>query len=199
MKNIKKIILFLTLIAAVLLFFTVFVHAFFYSPSTELTVPLAIDSTPQKPALIDSTPITIIIPALRINAVIQKVGITKKGAMAVPTNFTDTGWYKYGVVPGQQGSAIIAGHVNNGLSLPGVFAKLNQLTIGDDIYIVRKDGTTIHFIMTGSKSYAKDSATDLIFNDTSGSLLKLITCTGTWLPLQKTHDQRLVITAVLQK
>src|SRR3989338_8569269 len=36
-------------------------------------------------------PVRLIIPALNVNAKIQKVGITKKGNMAVPNNFVDVG------------------------------------------------------------------------------------------------------------
>ena len=81
----------------------------------------------------DSTgyPLRLEIPKLNINSKIKYVGLTPKGNMASPRSFSDVGWYKYGVRPGEQGSAVIAGHVNNGLSRPAVFWNLNELQKGD--------------------------------------------------------------------
>lgn len=194
MKNFKKTGWGALVIVAAAAFFVVLAHALLFSSARDLTVATASDA--QVPG---NTPIHLLIPAIGVNAKIQNVGVTRSGRMAVPNSFSDTGWYKYGPVPGQQGSAVIAGHVDDGLAFPGVFKNLNGLRVGDDIYVTLKSGTTLHFVVTGSEAYSKDATTGDIFSDSSGTLLKLITCTGTWLPDQETHDQRLVVTAKLQK
>lgn len=193
---IKKITINTVTIVAITVFFVVLVRALFYSSSNDITVPQHGAVAAQ--AATADYPVSLSIPALHIHANIQRVGITVSGKMAVPTNFTAVGWYKYGTMPGQTGSAVMAGHVDDGLALPGVFAHLDELKPGDDIYIVTKNNAVLHFVMTASQAYSKDAATDGIFNDHGGKILRLITCTGTWLPLQSTHDQRLVVTAVLQ-
>ena len=142
-------------------------------------------------------PAHLTIPSIDVSATIDQVGITQKGNMATSKNFNNVGWYKYGVMPGEIGSAVIAGHVNDGFALPGVFVNLKDLKNGDDIYVTTNNNTRLHFVMTSRKIYNYDAPTEEIFEDNSGKLLKLITCTGNWLTELGTHEQRIVVTAVL--
>lgn len=194
MKNILKTLIAIGTGLAIGVFLVVLGNAVFFSAKDDISVP----EKNVAEAAIKNYPVRLTIPAIDVDAKIQQVGVTASGKMAVPTNYTDVGWYKKGAVPGQRGSAVIAGHVDDGLALPGVFKKLSDLKPGDDIYVTTSEGDKLHFVMKSSKAYDKDADTDAIFNDKSGKFLKLITCTGTWLPLQKTHDQRLVVTAVLK-
>ncbi len=165
----------------------VFVNATLYSPNGEIEIA-------KEPAL--RYPVRLSIPSLGINAKVQRVGITKKGNMAAPSNFADVGWYKYGTIPGGRGSAVIAGHVDNGLALPGVFKNLENIKNGDDIYITTtQKNNPIHFVVKNIAIYSFDSPTGNIFNNKDGSLIQLVTCTGTWVPQYGTHDKRLVVTA----
>jgi len=139
----------------------------------------------------------IVIPKMKVDAGIVEVGLTNTGNMAAPKNFSDVGWYKYGTFPGDTGSAVLAGHVDNGIALPAVFKKLDQLEIGDDIYIRTKEGKELHFIITGEKTYAYDENPAEVFEDNSGKYIKLITCVGSIIRELRTHSQRLVVTAKL--
>ncbi len=123
------------------------------------------------------------------------MGITRKGNMSTPNNYTDVGWFKYGVLPGQIGSAIVAGHVDNGLGFPAVFGKLNNLKIGDNVYIDSNGGSTVSFIVTKIETEDFNGPTAAVFNQNDGSYLKLITCAGVWSPAFGTHDKRLIVTA----
>jgi sortase A len=144
-------------------------------------------------------PARLQIPSLGVNAAVQQTGLTKSGAMGVPTNFTDVAWYKYGPVPGQLGSAVIDGHVDNGLSLPGVFKHLGDIQKGADMYVVTKKGETLHFVVTDIESYPyKSVPTSMIFTRADKARLNLITCEGHWVQGEKTYDQRLVIFAELK-
>jgi sortase A len=141
-------------------------------------------------------PKRLIIPALDIDATVQHVGVTSGGAMATPRNFHDVAWYKHGTIPGEKGSAVIVGHVDNAFGLAGVFKNLGKLTIGDDVYVLTKDGTRLHFVVTASHLYKyKEVPVEEIFNDTEGVKVRLITCAGNWIRSEKTYDTRLVITA----
>lgn len=174
---------------SIAIFSATLVRAFFYAPDSEIEVPQA--EVEHSDAVI---PKRIRIPALAIDTAIQEVGVTVAGNMGTPSNFTDAGWYKYGPAPGQRGSAVIAGHVNNGLGLSGVFEHLGDLKAGDDIYIERADGKEVHFIVTGKKSYPyNDAPEEVIFNPAGSIRLNLITCEGKWVKEDKTYDQRLVV------
>jgi sortase (surface protein transpeptidase) len=48
-----------------------------------------------------------------------------------------------------------------------------------------------------SDIYDFNSRLSEIFTSDNQKLIKLITCTGTWMQSFKTHDKRLVVTAVL--
>jgi sortase (surface protein transpeptidase) len=144
-------------------------------------------------------PVRLDVPALDIDANVQDVGITARGNMGTPNNFTDVGWYTYGSIPGQQGTALIDGHVDNGLGLAGVFKHLSDIQTGDDIYVINHAGQKVHFVVTDIEYYGyEDAPTSEIFGSGQGApTLKLITCGGNWVPDQKTYDERLVVTAQL--
>ncbi len=176
----------------------VIVNSLFYSPEDEVSLPTSLKKSLASEVPRDATtfPERLKIPSILVDATVQDVGITRKGNMSTPSNFTDVGWFKYGTVPGEMGSAVIAGHVDNGLALPGVFANLDKIKVGDDIYVETAGGKKIQFKVTSKKLYEYTDKTDEVFNENDGSYLKLITCAGVWLPENRTHDQRLVVTAI---
>ena len=190
MSTTSRFLIITLTLCAVAIFTTTMVRAFFYSPDTEVSVPqdMQAETNPLH------HPARLIIPKLGIDAEVQDVGVTASGNMGVPSNFTDVGWYKYGVVPGGSGSAVMAGHVDNGLGLAGVFKRLGELEEGDEILIERIDGERLTFVVTGKRSYAYDAVpTDIVFNPSGSTRLNLITCEGAWVKSEKTYDQRLVV------
>src|SRR6185369_4384139 len=92
---------------AVVVFVMTLTNATFYSASDEV-------STTAGGQTGGRTPTRLRIETAGVNAPVQRVGVGKSGNMAVPTNYTDVGWYREGVVPGEAGSAVIDGHVDNG-------------------------------------------------------------------------------------
>jgi len=146
---------------------------------------------PEKPA-------HIVIPTGQVKTDIIPVGVTATNNLDVPKNYVQVGWYENGPMPGQFGSAVLDGHVDNGGSIPGPFKHLRDVKVGDDIQIVTEKGTTLHFTVTSADVYQTDAfPSDKIFNDNSGNLIKLITCHGTFVKSKGTYDQRLVVTAKL--
>ena len=143
-------------------------------------------------------PVRLYIPSIGVDALVQNVGITASGNLGTPDNFTDVAWYDDGTVPGNVGSAIIDGHVDNGLGLAGVFKNLNKIKIGDPVYVIDENGKKLDFTVTSSAYYGyNDVPVNMLFNESDGRILRLITCGGTWVPAGKTYDERLVVTATL--
>lgn len=158
---------------------------------TGTTSPIA------SPALGRELPRRLIIPALQINAAVQHVGIARSGNMAVPTNYVDVGWYRYGPTPGEKGSAVIDGHVDNGFSIAGVFKRLPELRIGDEIQVTTETGALRRFRVVSVVVYDLAAVPrEEVFSTEGPPRLVLITCNGAWLPNEKTYDKRIVITAV---
>jgi len=181
---------------AVIVFVYTLVHAVYWAPESELTPPPGLGAAAAaQPA--SGVPLRLRIPSLNINAHVQRVGIARSGNMGVPNNFTDVAWYKYGPAPGQAGKAVIDGHVDNALSLPGVFKHLGTIAPGADIYIDTAT-TTVHFEVVAVESYdVSQVPTTHIFDTTGPPGLALITCDGVWIQGQHQYDKRLVVYAKL--
>ena len=178
---------------------TTLIHALWFAPDTEISDSgLTATTTPLVTTSPGDYPVRLLIPKLTIDANVQRVGIAASGDVGVPNNFTDVAWYKNGVAPGQDGSALIDGHVDNGLSLAGVFKHLNSIALGDDIYVQTESGIKLHFVVSGIVLYPYQSVPmSDILSTTGAPRLALITCDGAWVEGQRTYDHRLVVYADL--
>lgn len=142
------------------------------------------------------TPVLLRVPPLHIEAPIEEVGLTPEGNMAAPTSNTTLGWYKYGAMPGNPGPAVLAAHT--GLpNQPTMFRRLEHIQKGDIVEVKDKKGATVSFEVVEQAIYTPDTAPrERIFGATSAAQLTIITCTGTWLPKERTYSHRLVMYAV---
>lgn len=173
------------------------VQAVLSPPKDEAIVPPEVElASPSAQVSVESRPARLMIPAVGVDADVQEVGITTEGNMGVPNNFYQTGWYKYGPVPGQRGSAVISGHVDNGLGLDGVFKRLKDVKTGDEIFVQTQSGDTLRFVVEETDSYVVASAPlTRIFNRDGARRLNLITCDGTWDAAAESYDRRRVVYA----
>ena len=123
-------------------------------------------------------PVRIEIPAIGVRAPVIPLGLDEHRALEVPADYGDTGWWTGGPWPGERGPAVIAGHVDSTTG-PAVFFRLGELAPGDDIVVVRRDGTRVRFRVRGSEHYPKASfPTARVYGPTPGPELRLITCSG---------------------
>ena len=167
---------------------------------TEATPVYAAPVIASVPGVIASptAPIGLIIPQIDLVTNIIKVGIAKDGKLDVPHNYTEVGWYKYGTLPGNVGSAVLDGHVDDGAAIPGPFKRLREVKEGDEIYVGMDNGQTLKYVVMNSSVYpTKKFPGEFIFHDKSAALLKIITCHGRFVKSENTYDQRLLVTAVL--
>jgi len=140
----------------------------------------------------DVSPSRLIIPKLNINANIEYVGTTPSGSMAAPNNTNDVGWFDLGSLPGDKGSAVIAGHFNGNYGESAVFSNLYKLKPGDKIYVNDSSGRSVTFIVRGSKLFDPGYADD-VFSPSDSAHLNLITCDGVWDAATKSYSKRLVV------
>lgn len=138
-------------------------------------------------------PARLFIPRLKVDAAVVYMGLTKSDSMDVPTNIADAGWYKNGPLPGNKGSAVIAGHVNGPKGQPGVFAELTKLQVGDEVKVIDLNGLSTTFTVRMSKTYAQNDQPDEVFHSSEGAHLNLITCVGAWDQTARQYSQRLVV------
>lgn len=162
------------------------------SPPTTRRIATQEDSPP---VVNRGLPSRLIIPKITVDAKVLFTGQTKAGAMDTPTNIVDVGWYKYGPLPGNQGSAVIAGHIDGLKGEPGVFSDLNKLQAGDSMSVIDSAGRPAAFVVTTVKTYGQDEQPSEVFTSSSGSHLNLITCSGAWDAGQHHFQKRLVVFA----
>ncbi|EIT84316.1 Peptidase C60 sortase A and B [Fictibacillus macauensis ZFHKF-1] len=144
-------------------------------------------------------PTKLSIPAIHVKASIEKVGVLDNGQLGVPSSEESVGWYKDGVKPGERGNAVIDGHVDS-RDGPAVFFDLKKVTPGDTVMLNDQKGKVLTFVVRNVKSYVTDKAPlPLIFGESKGRHLNLITCTGVFNSEKRTHEKRLVVYTDLVK
>lgn len=141
-------------------------------------------------------PARLRVPAIGVDAKVEQVGQKADGTMGTPTKFGDVAWYQPGKKPGEAGSAVFAGHVDNALTTAGVFQHLAQLKVGDYVSVSDEAGKTILYRVVSSKTYQTNTApVEQIFKTSGPSQIVLITCAGEWVTSEHQFDQRLVVIA----
>lgn len=138
------------------------------------------------------------IPRLKVDAAVAYMGLTKSGDMDTPTNTKDVGWYKYGSLPGNPGSAVISGHIDGPKGEPAVFAELSKLQIGDQFTVIDSTGRSTSFVVRSMRTYNENDPAPEVFNSREGAHLNLITCSGEWDKVQHHFLKRLVVFADYQ-
>lgn len=155
--------------------------------------------TAAKPA---QTPARLRIPALQVNAPVLPVGQTANGTMDAPVSkalhspyWTSVFWYDQGAAPGQDGNAVIAGHVDRVGGDPAIFWSLSSLAAGDKILVTMANGQQLQFVVNRVVRYPASAPSqdviNAVFGPASGHHLNLITCSGVW--TGNGYDERLVV------
>lgn len=128
-----------------------------------------------------SVPVSLRIPAIGVNARVIPLGLDASGGVEVPPLSTPfvTSWYDKGSAPGEDGPAVLLGHVDAAGVGPAVFYKLGALVPGDLVYVTRRDRTTAVFRVTAVVLYQEqDFPSKAVYGFTPNPTLRLITCGG---------------------
>ena len=113
-----------------------------------------------------------------------------------PTSTALVGWFAAGRPPGATGPALLAGHVDSRAG-PGVFFRLRDLRAGDRVDVVRADGSTASFTVTGHVESAKSAfPTDLVYAPTPGPELRLVTCGGAFDHAARSYLDNIIVQAL---
>jgi hypothetical protein len=151
-----------------------------------------------------ATPSRLLIPAISINAAVEEVGILTNGAfagdMSTPAQspWEHVGWYAAGPRPGERGSAVVDGHLDDNYGSPAVFWNLRKLHAGDEVQVIMSNGKKLTFRVTRIAYYPPQAAPlQDIFGNSGGIYLNLITCAGDWIPSQHQTTLRLVVYTTL--
>jgi hypothetical protein len=143
------------------------------------------------------TPTHVSIPAIGVESDLETLGVQSDGRIEPPVAWEKAGWYSEGVVPGDVGPAVIAGHVDSPYG-PAVFLDLAALQNGDEIHVTLSDGSTDVYRVDGSLEAAKaDFPTSEVYKSTPTPQLRVITCGGEYDPATGHYVDNLVVFATL--
>jgi len=141
-----------------------------------------------------STPTAVHLPT--VSAVIRPVGINPDGSMEVPDDPREVGWYTLtNVKPGDEGTAVIAGHVDSRTQGKGAFFGLSTLSVGDEIVLETKDGPQ-YWTVSETKVYLKSELPIVdVFSLTGEPRLALITCGGEFDQTASSYRSNIIVYA----
>jgi Sortase domain len=163
------------------------------------SVPAAVNARPPAPAATSATspPVRLVVPAIGVNSPLEALHRLPNGSLQSPTEWGVAGWYADGVRPGDQGPAVIAGHVDS-VSGPAVFYQLRDLHEGDTIDVQQQDRHTLRFVVDDVHVYPKNLFPTLaVYGPTPEADLRLITCTGDFDWVHHNYLDNLVVSAHL--
>lgn len=146
-----------------------------------------------------SKPVSFNIPTIDAGSELLHLGLRDNGSLEVPPEGpgAPASWYDQSPTSGERGPSILLGHVNATGGGPGVFADLRSLEAGDEINVVREDGTTAVFAVDRGEQYMKDNFPTLeVYGNTDAAELRLITCDG-YNPDTGEFDDNYVVYATL--
>ncbi|GGQ92336.1 class F sortase [Streptomyces flaveolus] len=127
-----------------------------------------------------AVPDRVAIPAIQVDAPIMPVGLDAEGWVGAPPPEDPNlaGWFTGAVSPGEKGTAVVVGHVDNKQG-PAVFYGLGALKKGNRVEVSRQDGKTAVFEIYGVEVFEKDDFPgDRVYASKGTPELRVITCGG---------------------
>lgn len=144
-----------------------------------------------------ATPVSVSIPAIGVQSNLEDLHRGTAGELDPPVDWDSAGWFSDGIVPGEVGPAVIAGHVDSPTSA-AVFFRLDELVAGDEIHVAMSDGSTRTFTVDRSERAAKSAfPTSDVYGTTPTPQLRLITCDGVFDTATGHYTDNLIVFADL--
>ncbi len=140
-------------------------------------------------------PLRVRIPSIGVSSGLETLRNAPDRTIEVPGNPDSAGWYADGPRPGQQGPAVVLGHVDSRRG-PAVFARLSTMKKGDPVLVDRADGTTARFSVDRIEQHPKQQfPTDSVYYPTLQRELRLVTCGGRIDPTTGHYEDNVIVYA----
>jgi sortase (surface protein transpeptidase) len=123
-------------------------------------------------------PAGVEVTALGVKTWVIAIGVDANRALRVPKRADIIGWWSGGSVPGELGPTVLVGHYDS-RSRAGVFAKLGDIEIGENIVVTQTDGSKYIYYVTELEKLKKSAfPTEKVYGWTPETTLRLVTCGG---------------------
>ena len=133
-----------------------------------------------------------------MSAQIQPVGLSEENAIETVDDPYIVAWFENGASPGEQGNAIINGHVRWG-GIAGTFSILPELEIGEEILIEFENGQQKRFYVTETQYHRFDEIPSYMLSQKGEDRMTLISCYGEWDSDAGTSSQRVFVICKTEK
>jgi hypothetical protein len=143
-------------------------------------------------------PVRVRVDDLGIDAEIDAVGVERDGTMTLPDDVDRVGWYRFGPAPGEAGSAVLAGHVDDVEQGLGALAPIRSAEVGQRLTVLDADGKKTRWQVVAREVIRKKALPlDKLFRRDGPPRLTLITCGGPFLPEYLSYRDNVVVVAEL--
>jgi hypothetical protein len=146
-------------------------------------------------------PVQIDIDAIGVHAKVVARGLDRHGAVKPPPYAKPevVGWYEGGPTPGEEGAAVLVGHVDTE-TRRAVFYPLSSVQPGNRVDVTRADGTVAEFTVESTDVVPrKDFDARRVYAPAQDDRaeVKLVTCGGTFDRSTHSYTANVVVTAYL--
>jgi sortase (surface protein transpeptidase) len=116
--------------------------------------------------------------------------------MSLPGDVDRVGWYRFGPAPGQEGSAVIAGHVDDAEQGLGELAAIRAAEPGDEVLVTDAAGDATRWRVVARDVIRKRALPlDELFRREGPPRLTLLTCGGPFVPEYGGYRDNVVVVA----
>ncbi|MGC5222677.1 class F sortase [Micromonospora sp. DT81.3] len=150
------------------------------APAATPTVDVPIVATTPQAARAPVPPVRVRIAQIEVDMQVIPVGVEPGGFMELPVDPATAGWYEFGPDPwSADGNTVISAHIDAPQYPIGPFARLRDLTQGNEVVVAAADGTEARYSVASVTYYPKQELpVEEIFARSGTRALVLITCGG---------------------
>ncbi len=141
-------------------------------------------------------PAALRIASIGVDTTLVGLGLNADETVEVPQDAEVAGWYDLGPLPGDDGSAVILGHVDS-VAGPAVFYRLKELVAGDRVEVRLSDGSLTTFRVARVATYENDEfpAQQVYAGSPGRATLNLVTCGGEYDATRGGYQSNVVVFA----
>lgn len=163
-----------------------------------LTPDVRIEPVEQEADPRPAPPVGVSIPSIGVEvATVVDVALDDRGAVEIPDDVQEVGWYRRGPRPGEAGNAFMTSHVDSRTQGRGVLFDLRRVEPGDPIIVDHEDGSSSHWEVVRRERITKGSyPMEQVFRFDGEPGLVIDTCGGEFNPQTGSYESIDIVYAV---